>query len=78
MKQYGKLIFGLTVLTVVLICFPSLVHAQGGPGGDPDALPVDGGISILAAAGVAYSVKKIKEYRKKKNEQHGEPNNEIK
>ena len=47
---------------------PLLTFAQGGPGGDPDVLPVDGGITILAAAGVAYSVKKIKDYRKKKND----------
>ena len=68
----------LSVLMIVLICLPSLVHAQGGPGGDPDTLPVDGGISILAVAGVAYSVKKIKEYRKKKNGQQGESSNENK
>ncbi len=37
------------------------------PGGDPDVtVPIDGGLSFLAAAGVAYSMKKIKEYRKKK------------
>ena len=77
MKQYAKWLLTPSVLMILLICLPSLVHAQGGPGGDPDALPVDGGISILAAAGVAYSVKKIKEYRKKKNEQQGEPRNEV-
>ncbi len=54
------------VLMIAFIFLPSLLHAQGGPGGDPDTLPVDGGLSILAAAGVAYSVKKIKEHRKKK------------
>ena len=68
MKKYSSWILMSSILMILLICFPSLVNAQGGPGGDPDALPVDGGISILAAAGVAYSVKKIKEHRKKKED----------
>ncbi len=56
----------LSVLMIVFCFLPSLVHAQPDPGGDPDAtVPIDGGLSILAAAGVAYSVKKIKDYRKK-------------
>ncbi len=55
------------VLMIAFIFLPSLLHAQGGPGGDPDTLPVDGGLTFLAAAGVAYSVKKIKEHRKKRN-----------
>ncbi len=43
------------------------------PGGDPDVtVPIDGGLSILAAAGVAYSVKKIKQFRNKKEEGSGE------
>lgn len=29
------------------------------PGGDPDA-PIDGGIAILAAAGIAYGVKTLR------------------
>ncbi len=59
----------LSVLMIVFCFLPSMVHAQPDPGGDPDAtVPIDGGLSILAAAGVAYSVKKIKDYRKKKSE----------
>ena len=54
---------------MLLLCFPSLLFAQGDPGGDPDVVPVDGGLSILAAAGVAYGVKKIRDYRKKKSEE---------
>ncbi len=71
MKQYSKWFFMLTVLMIVCCFLPSLLHAQpAGPGGDPDAtVPIDGGLSFLAAAGVAYGVKKIKESRKKKEEQ---------
>lgn len=35
-------------------------------GGDPDA-PIDGGITLLAAAGVAYGIKKVSDKRKQKS-----------
>jgi len=42
------------------------VFAQpGDPGGNPD-VPIDGGISILIAAGALYGSKKIYDARKKK------------
>ena len=69
MKSNIKTIITLSIIMVICCFLPSLVFAQGDPGGDPDVtVPVDGGLSILAAAGVAYGAKKIKEYRKKKNE----------
>ena len=64
-----KAIIPVISLIIIYSFIPSLVHAQGDPGGDPDAVPVDGGLSLLAAAGVAYSVKKIRDYRKKRNEE---------
>ncbi len=69
MKRYTG-VFQLIIL--LAICFlPSIVHAQPDPGGDPDAtVPIDGGLSILAVAGVSYGVKKIRDYRKKKNEEN--------
>ncbi len=68
MKYFSTRILMPLILVTVCFFLPSLLFAQGGPGGDPDAtVPIDGGLSILAAAGVAYSVKKIKEFRKKKN-----------
>lgn len=36
----------------------------GDPGGDPDGIPIDGGVSLLAAAGVGYGIKKIIDHRK--------------
>ncbi len=67
MKKYTKYILLLTLFFVVFCLVPSLVHAQPDPGSDPDAVvPIDGGLSFLAAAGVAYGVKKIKDRRKKK------------
>ena len=67
MKNFKELFITLIVLMIIFCLVPSIVHAQGDPGGDPDTVPVDGGLTILAAAGVAYSVKKLKDYRKKKN-----------
>ncbi len=68
--KYSKLILTLMVLMIIFCFLPSLVHAQPDPGSDPDAtVPIDGGLSFLAAAGVAYGVKKIRENRKKKEEQ---------
>lgn len=34
------------------------------PGGNPD-VPIDGGISLLVAAGAAYGIKKARDSRKK-------------
>ena len=36
--------------------------------GNPEPIPVDGGISLLLAAGAAYGVKKVRENRKAKKE----------
>ncbi len=57
----------LTILClVVMLAFPVLAHAQGpDPGGDPD-VPIDGGLSLLLAAGVSYVAKKGYDARKKK------------
>lgn len=51
----------------VLAALPVLAIAQGGPGGDPDA-PIDGGLSLLIAAGVGYGAKKAYDKRKKNEE----------
>ena len=59
----------LTTAALSIVCFlmyvPS-VSAQGpdNPGGDPD-IPIDGGLSLLIAAGVAYGAKKAYDKRKK-------------
>jgi len=42
---------------------------NGGPGADPDPVPtdtpIDGGVSLLLAGGVAYGIKHLRERRKK-------------
>ena len=53
-------------LCIILSVVPTLVNAQpGDPGIDPDA-PIDGGVSLLVAAGIGYGVKKVRDNRKKK------------
>lgn len=49
---------------IALITLPMLVFAQAPPGGGPQPVPIDGGASILAAAGIAYGVKKYRDMKK--------------
>lgn len=58
----------LSAAISIIICIISItVSAQpGGPGKDPDTeVPIDGGVSLLVAAGVAYAAKKAYDKRKK-------------
>lgn len=48
----------------------TMAIAQGDVGDDPDFpdVPLDGGLSLLLAAGAAYGGKKVYNYRKSKNQ----------
>ena len=68
-----KKIFNITqtekiiTLLVFMLILTNLAHAQiGDPGGDVDA-PIDGGLSLLIAAGAGYGVKKVREEMRKKS-----------
>ena len=75
-RQYlfNKLITNRYMIRIALFLIMCLfisvdIFAQGpggDPGGDPDLIPVDGGLGFLLAAGVGYGVKKAREYRRKK------------
>ena len=56
----------LSLLAIVLLSMvPYIVFAQGeDPGGGPES-PIDGGLSLLLAAGAAYGVKKYRNGKKK-------------
>jgi len=62
-------------LIIVLIAFFTVLTAQAQPeenGGDPpnNDVPLDGGVSLLIAAGVGYGVKRIRdEKQRRKNNQ---------
>jgi hypothetical protein len=66
----NKLIIKIASLSVyLLLCLPVLALA-GGPGfnggvddgsGGPCGVPLDGGLSMLAVAGIGYGIKKLKD-----------------
>ncbi len=61
MKQIIKSAF---IFSAILFVAITTVQAQiGDAGGDVD-LPIDGGLSLLVAAGVGYGAKKLREKRK--------------
>jgi hypothetical protein len=80
MKQYLKWTLMFSILLVVLICLPSLLHAQGAnpycdplcncrvnpadPTGPPIVCPIDGGLSVLLAIGVGYGIKKYRDSKR--------------
>ncbi len=56
MKNTYKILIAISV--IILFTIPAF--AQGGP----PATPIDGGLSLLLAAGGAYGVKKLRDRRK--------------
>jgi preprotein translocase subunit SecG len=60
------------LIVAVIMLVPMVLLAQptsnpyGTGGGDPDNAPIDGGLSLLVAAGVGYGAKKLKEKRNRK------------
>ena len=53
------------LIMVVLVLGPVLLQAQPSDPQDAAGVPIDGGLSVLLAAGAGYGVKKIRESRKK-------------
>jgi len=61
-KNINKLLFIL-----IIICLPTInLFANAGFDDEVTDVPIDGGISVLLAAGVGYGIKKMK--RNNKNE----------
>ena len=58
----NKFYFLSAAIFIISIALPFFVMAQD-PGGDVDT-PLDGGIGLLLAAGIAYGVRKYREGRK--------------
>jgi hypothetical protein len=49
------------LLALICIALPVITLAQGPP--DPEDTPIDGGLSLLLAAGTAYGIKKYRSYK---------------
>jgi hypothetical protein len=68
MKSNWKMIVAPGVFFALLSLLPAICLAQlGDPAVDPDA-PIDGGVSVLIAAGVGYGIKKYRDANRKKQE----------
>lgn len=74
-----KVVVSICIFFIVLLS-PSILKAAAGPGGpgggmgpptgcwppgNPACIPIDGGITLLIAAGLAYGGKKTMQLRKK-------------
>ena len=69
MKKQFLRYFKHAFLVLVMLITVNLSQAQIDSTGNPDdndvAVPFDGGISVLLAAGVAVGIKKVRDERKK-------------
>ena len=61
MKKY---ILKLSLALSLAIITSMAVNAQPGFDDDVEDTPIDGGVSILVGAGIAYGVKRIYNYKK--------------
>ncbi len=68
MNKYYVILLAVIILAGALIATPELLHAQSPPPpnlpADPKQNPIDGGLGILAAAGGAYAIKKLRDKKK--------------
>ncbi|CAN5334504.1 hypothetical protein BH11BAC5_BH11BAC5_29800 [soil metagenome] len=72
MKRNCRRLLVYALFSIMMSCVPRVLIAQPNPGDcdnqDPDLppCPVDGGLSLLLAAGMVYGAKKVKDNRNKK------------
>ena len=55
----------IIILTGIIVFTALAAHANIGQPGEEVDVPIDGGLSLLLAAGVGYGAKKLKERRRK-------------
>jgi hypothetical protein len=72
MKMRNQIISSM-ILAVIVMLVPTMLMAQPpfDPGGSPD-VPIDGGLSVLLAAGAGYVVKKGYDRKKRKEKERNE------
>ena len=63
--KYKKTVTAIITICIIIL-LPTLASAQlDGLPIDPENAPIDGGLSLLVAAGVGYGAKKLKQRRQK-------------
>lgn len=70
MMMKNKFYLLTAVLMIIITAIPFFAMAQD-PGGGPD-VPIDGGLTVLIAAGAAYGIKKYRDHKKKQQEDEGQ------
>jgi hypothetical protein len=63
MKPKTTRILSYFIVLYILFLLPTFLHAQPGFTDDTNDVPIDGGLSLLVAAGAGYGVKKLKQKR---------------
>ena len=66
MKTFKSVHLFTAIMTIAFFMLPVFAMADD-PGCGPDC-PIDGGLSLLLAAGVGYGVKKYRDGRRKESE----------
>jgi hypothetical protein len=65
MKKAIIAALGLIIIAAAILILPDLASAQPPPPpSKPTQTPIDGGLGLLAAAGGAYAVKKLRDRKK--------------
>jgi hypothetical protein len=65
MKKFIIAFIVIVIIVAAILVLPDLASAQPPPPpGKPTQTPIDGGLGLLAAAGGAYAVKKLRDRKK--------------
>ena len=65
MKKAIYILLAVIFITGLILILPDLVSAQPPPPpSKPTQAPIDGGLGLLAAAGGAYAIKKLRDKKK--------------
>lgn len=64
MKTKHTQLLNNCILLCILFILPTILNAQPVFDDDVNDVPIDGGLTLLVAAGIGYGAKKIREKRK--------------
>jgi len=59
-----EIVIAMLVLIIVAVFLPEMVTAQPVFPEEPPQVPIDGGLTLLAAGGAAYALKKLRSRKK--------------